>query len=121
MNIEELRDYCLSVKGAWEGTPFGETVLVFKVMEKMFAYIDLEPKDGIFKVNMKCAPERSADLRERYEGVTRGIHAANSLLWNSVSLAADVPDSLIRELISHSVDEVIKKLPRKKQEEYRNM
>lgn len=41
--------------------------------------------------------------------------------WITVYLEGDVPDKLIKELISHSVEEVIKKLPKKKQEEYRNM
>ena len=30
-------------------------------------------------------------------------------------------EELIKELISHSVEEVLKKLPKKKQEEYKNM
>lgn len=34
MNIEEYRDYCLSVKGATECMPFGENILFFKVMDK---------------------------------------------------------------------------------------
>lgn len=118
MNIEELRDYCLSIKGSSECTPFDEVTLVFKVMGKMFAYVGLKPKDGIFKVNMKCDPERSVDLRERYNGVSGGTHT-RSLMWNSVCLESDVSDSVIRELIRHSVDEVIKKLPKKKQEEYK--
>ena len=117
MNIEELRSYCLSVKGAAESFPFDETTLVFKVMGKMFAYVGLEPKDGVFRVNLKCDGGRAIDLRERYQGVKRGIHTA-SLLWNTVELVSDVPDSLIVELVNHSVDEVIKKLPKKKQQEY---
>ena len=118
MNIEELREYCISVKGASECFPFDETTLVFKVMGKMFVYVDLAPKDGLFKVNMKCDTEKAAELREKYEGIRQGIHTS-SLMWNSVYLASDVPDSLIRELIDHSVEEVIKKLPKKKQEEYK--
>ena len=42
MNIEELREYCLSKKGAGEDFPFDETTLVFKVMNKMFALTDIE-------------------------------------------------------------------------------
>lgn len=120
MNIEELREYCLSVKGAHESFPFDETTLVFKVMEKMFAYTGLDPKDGEFKVNLKCDPEKSPELRDRYYGVTQGTHT-RSPMWNSVWLASDVPDRLIKELIDHSVDEVIKKLPKKKQAEYAAM
>lgn len=118
MNIEELREHCLSVKGAEESFPFDDTVLVFKIMEKMFAYIGLEPKDRILRVNLKCDPARSEELRDRYSGVGTGVHAAKSLLWNAVELESDVPDDLIRELIDHSAEEVLKKLPKKKREEY---
>jgi predicted DNA-binding protein (MmcQ/YjbR family) len=120
MNIEELREYCLSVKGASESFPFDETTLVFKIIGKMFAYISLEPKDGEFKVNMKCDPEKSFKLREEYQGVRQGIHTS-SVMWNAVCLESDVPDRLIKELIEHSVEEVIKKLPKKKQDEYRDL
>ncbi len=36
MNIEDYREYCLSVKGATECMPFDKHTLVFKVMDKMF-------------------------------------------------------------------------------------
>jgi len=120
MNIEELREYCMSVKGAAECFPFDDTILVFKIMDKMFAYISIEPKDGVFRVNLKCISERSVELRERYSGVERG-HYANTLLWNAVSLESDVSNDLIKELIDHSVDEVVKKLPKKKRDEYNNL
>lgn len=121
MNIEELREYCISIKGAEESFPFiKKTILVFKVMGKMFAYVDLEPKDGVFKIDMKCDPERSVELRERYAGITGGTHTRD-LSWNTVCLDSNLGSDLIKELILHSLDEVIKKLPKKKQEEYRNM
>ncbi|MBB4034840.1 putative DNA-binding protein (MmcQ/YjbR family) [Dysgonomonas hofstadii] len=120
MNIEEFREYCLSIKGSGESLPFlGHNVLVFKVMDKMFAYIPLEPKDGIFKADLKCNPEKSIDLRERYNGITGTDF--KTPLWNLVTLDSDVPDDLIKELIRHSVDEVIKKLPKRKREEYLNL
>lgn len=119
MNIEELREYCLSIKGCTESLPFlKHNVLVFKVMDKMFAYIPLEPKDGVFKVDLKCNPDKSVELREKYYGITETDF--KTLLWNLVTLESDVPDELIKELILHSVEEVISKLPKKKQEEYRN-
>ncbi len=119
MNIEELREYCISIKGSSESLPFiDSSILVFKVMDKMFAYIALNPKDGIFKVNLKCNPEKSVELREQYRGITSTDF--KTLLWNTVYLESDVPDKLIEELISHSADEVIRKLSKKKQEEYRN-
>lgn len=121
MNIEDLREFCLSVKGAGESFPFfDDRILVFKVMDKMFAYVNIEPKDAIFRVSMKCDPEKSEVLRERYEGIANGQHT-KTLTWNSIYIESDVPDELIKELILHSVDEVIKKLPKKKQAEYAAM
>jgi len=86
-------------------------------MGKMFAYIPLEPKDGVFKVDLKCNTDKSVELREKYNGITKTDF--KTLLWNLVTLESDVPDELIKELIKHSVEEVIKKLPKKKQEEYK--
>lgn len=117
MNIEDFREYCLSVKGATESFPFDEHTLVFKVMDKMFAYAPLQPREGRFWTNMKCATDKSAELMERYEGILFGCHS-DKKYWITVYLESDVPDKLIKELINHSVEEVIKKLPRKKREEY---
>jgi predicted DNA-binding protein (MmcQ/YjbR family) len=118
MNIEELRQICLTVKGAAESLPFDDDTLVYKVMDKMFAYFGLTPKNGEFVVSLKCAPEKSEMLREKYNGVTDPIHSAKTLLWNAVYIQSDVPDALIRELVIHSADEVVKNLPKKKQAEY---
>lgn len=120
MNIEEAREACLSIKGASESFPFGEDTLVFKVMDKMFAYMGLEAKDGEFWLNLKCDPERAIELRERFNGIFPGYHS-NKKYWNSIVLDSDVPHKLIKELIQHSVDEVIKKLPKVKQNEYNNI
>lgn len=120
MNIEEAREACLAIKGADESFPFGEDVLVFKVMNKMFAYMGIDSKDGEFLLNLKCDPEKAIELRERYSGVMPGYHS-NKKYWNSIVLESDVSNKLIKELIQHSVDEVIKKLPKVKQNEYNNL
>lgn len=120
MNIEELRECCLSIKGSTESLPFlRHNILVFKVMDKMFAYIPLEPRDGAFKVDLKCDPLKSVELREKYTGITETDF--KTLLWSLVSLDSDVPDDLIKELVQHSADEVIKNLPQKKREKYYNI
>ncbi len=120
MNIEEFRAYCLSIKGATESLPFlHHNILVFKVMGKMFAYIPLEPKDGIFRADLKCNPEKSMELREKYAGITHTDF--KTPLWNLVTLKSDVPDALIEELIRHAADEVVKKLPKRKRQEYETL
>lgn len=117
MNIEEIRIHCLSVKGASESFPFDDTTIVFKVMEKMFAYMGLEPHEDGFRINLKCNPEKAIELREKYSSVIPGYHA-NKKYWNTVYLEGDMPDEEIVHWIHHSVEEVIKKLPKKAQLEY---
>ena len=51
MNIESIREYCLSKKQVNESFPFNDVTLVFKVMGKMFALFDLsEEARGINRV-----------------------------------------------------------------------
>ena len=119
MNIEQLREHCLSVKGVSETQSFGDDMLVYKVMSKVFCFFSLNPKDGEHFALMKCNPEKSTELREKYEGVTKAYQKGdNDLTWNSVYIQKDVPDALIKQLIDHSAEEVIKKLSKKKQQEY---
>ncbi len=120
MNIEELRKNLLAIKGVEEILGSDKAMLSYKVMGKVFAFFILAPKNNDFFVVLKCNPEKSVELREKYKGVTRGYYNGDSLLWNSIYLQKDVPDYLIIELIKHSCDEVIKKLPKYKQKEYFN-
>ncbi|WP_332913506.1 MmcQ/YjbR family DNA-binding protein [Algoriphagus boritolerans] len=71
MTLEYLRDYCLSLPGVTEDTPFDATTLCFRVGGKIFAIMDME----VFEyANLKCDPERAIELRERYAGITPGYH-----------------------------------------------
>lgn len=118
MDIERFREHCLSIKEATESFPFIDpNVLVFKVAGKMFCMLQLNPKDGIHKADLKCNADYTLELREKYRGITPG-HVPSTLLWHRVILESDVPDSLIESLIQHSVDEVIKTLPKKAREAY---
>ena len=109
MNIEELREYCISKEGVTEDFPFDETTLVFKVAGKMFALTDLE---GELSVNLKCDPSVAIDLRERYSCVRPGFHM-NKKHWNTIDIDGSVSDNLIREWINHSYDLVVSGLPKR--------
>lgn len=119
MNIEELRAHCLAIKGAEESTSWGDNLLNYKVVNKVFAFFLLSPKEDEHFVVLKCDPDKTVELREKYQGITKGVYTGATLTWNSIYIQKDVPDSLIVELIEHSVEEVVRKLPKKKQEEYR--
>lgn len=112
MNIEELREYCLSKKGVTEHFPFDEVTLVFKVGDKMFALTNL---DGEPTVNLKCDPERAIDLREQHSSIIPGYHM-NKTHWNTVIMDGGVSDKLIYELVEHSYNLVFESLPKIKRE-----
>ena len=118
MHIEQLRDFCINKKGVTEHFPFDESTLVFKVMDKMFLLTGLNNwEKGESKVNLKCNPEKAIELRDEYEGIIAGFHM-NKKHWNTVSInSIDVSDDLVRELINHSYDLVIKGLTKKLQKE----
>ena len=107
MNIESLREYCLSKKFVTESFPFDNVTLVFKVFDKMFALTSLDEE---LSVNLKCDPEKAVQLREEYESVIPGFHM-NKRLWNTVFIDGSIRDKLIKEWIDHSYEEVVKKLP----------
>jgi predicted DNA-binding protein (MmcQ/YjbR family) len=112
MNIEILRDFCISKKSVEETFPFGETTLVFKVCGKMFCLIGLDEPTSC---NLKCDPERAIELRQKYNAVNPGFHM-NKTHWNTITFNQDLPDKEIIELIEHSYNLVVQSLPKKLRE-----
>ena len=108
MNVEEFREYCISLKGVTEEFPFGGEVLVFKVMGKMFALTVLDKE---FSINIKCNPDLAIELREKYTAVVPGYHM-NKTHWNTVIMDGTVSNKLISEWINHSYQIVVDKLPK---------
>ena len=60
MNIEEFREYCLSLPNVTEDMPFDENVLVFRLHEKIFACVAMDRPD---LATMKCDPGKAIDIR----------------------------------------------------------
>lgn len=114
MNIEAFHTFAIEQKLVTEDQPFEETGIALRVYGKIFAYIDLQRPHLVV---MKCDEERAAFLRAHYRGVAPAWHW-NKRYWNEVSLSADVPDDLIRDLALHAISEVLRKLPKKLQRAY---
>lgn len=109
VDIESLRDYCLAKKATEDGFPFDEKILVFKVMGKIFALMNV---DNFSFINLKCDPERAVLLRESHDAITAGYHMSKKH-WNSVYVDGRLPDQLILDLIDHSYDMVVNTLTKK--------
>lgn len=112
MNIETVRDYCLSLPYTTEDFPFDETTLVFRIQGKIFAMIDLENTTWFV---LKCRPDLALELREQHLDITGAFHM-NKTHWNQLNLYGKLSDALIRTLIRHSYNEVVKKMPKKVRE-----
>ncbi len=113
MNAEEAREVLLSNGHVSEQTPFGPEVLVYKVGGKMFALLTIEEMP--VRMNLKCEPQRSLDLRDRHESILPGYHM-NKKHWNTLVLDQTLPQCLIQELIDHSYGLVFASLTKKVKE-----
>lgn len=106
-NPQNILDYCGSRKAATSDFPFDDEVLVFRVMNKMFALINVKELSFI---NLKCDPDYAIALRQKYpKWITPGYHM-NKKLWNSVYFDGDLTDEFVYELIDHSWDLIVKSL-----------
>lgn len=116
MNIEELRAYCLSLKGVTEDFPFDESTLVFKVVGKIFCLTDLESD---FSINVKNEPEKNIELREEYPAIKPGYHMSK-MHWNTIEIDGSIPDDFIKNLIDESYDLVVLKLKKPEQQKLKS-
>ncbi len=114
MDLAALRSYCLAKPGATEDRPFGPDTLVFKVMNKMFALTGDDPQPKI--IVLKCDPDDTLFFRAQFPGITSTAYL-DKRHWNAVSLAGDVPESLVFEMIDDSYLLVVAGLPLKLRQE----
>lgn len=114
MDIEQLREYCLSLPLATEDMAFGEEYLLFRVCGKIFACIGLERTDYFV---VKCDPEKALELRDQYAEIEAAWHW-NKKYWNQVSLCGELTPEFVKSLVRHSYSEVVAKMPRKLRAEH---
>lgn len=101
MDVEQIREYCLSKNNAEEYQPFGPETVVFKVNAKIFLLLSLETDPTQF--NVKCDPEKVEELREEYDCVLPGYHM-NKKHWNTILVNGSVSTKLLKEWIDHSYE-----------------
>jgi predicted DNA-binding protein (MmcQ/YjbR family) len=101
MNIESLREYCLSKPGAEETLPFGPDTLVYKVNGKIFLLTGLDEEQLSF--NVKCDPDKAIELREEFPCVLPGYHM-NKKHWNTILVDGSVSSKQLKEWIDHSYE-----------------
>ena len=114
MNIEDYREYCLSLgEDIEEKLPFqkfknGEGVLVFYVMGHMFSFFDC---NDFSVISLKCQPERIEDLKAQYECIGNPYNESPKH-WIGIN-PTTAPDDLLKELTRNSYKVVKAKYTKK--------
>jgi predicted DNA-binding protein (MmcQ/YjbR family) len=108
MNVDWLRELCLSFPGATEQIQWGYDLL-FKVGGKMFAVTPLEPAPVC--LSFKASPENFAELTER-PNVIPAPYLARAQ-WVALQTRDALPPEELARLLRESYDMVFTRLPKK--------
>jgi predicted DNA-binding protein (MmcQ/YjbR family) len=111
MDLDWIREYCLALPHTTEKVQWGDD-LVFKVGEKMYAVVALEPGDQW--LGFKCTPEDFARLVER-PGIIPAPYLARAH-WVSLETSDALSRSEVERLLSQAYWLIFAKLPKKVQE-----
>lgn len=103
LNHKALEEFLLSLPGAWLDYPFGKDTAVYKVghkdvpgqSEKLFALI-AEGSQPL-RVSLKCDPQLSLNLQQKYESVQPGYHL-NKKHWITVICSGQLSDDEVMDL-----------------------
>ena len=115
MDIEQVRDFTLSLLGATEDQPFGDDVITYRIEGKIFLCLSLgagqnDMRDSEPRLALKLTPERNEELREQYSSVTPAWHW-NKKHWSDVYYE-HLEEDFVKTIIKESYDLVVSKLPK---------
>ena len=121
MNIEQVREYTLSLFGVTEDQPFGDDNITFRLEGKIFMCLSLggdeyEIKNSEPRLAMKLSPERNEELRAQFSAVTPAFHW-NKKHWSDVYYE-QLDNTQIEEWIKESYRLVASKLPKAIRQKY---
>lgn len=105
MNIEELREYCLSLPDATENMPFTQfhganSTLVFYIYGKSFCYVNIDKFDNCM---IKSNPDTIVSLKEHYACVENPSHFG-AKHWMNIRFNEDMEDDTLKDLIRQSYE-----------------
>ncbi len=109
MDIESVREYCLTFPHATEDVQWGNDLL-FRIGGKIFAGMGLEANASV-KLSFKCTSEVFAELTERADIIPAPYVARYH--WVALEKFDALSAKEIKEFIKNSYEMVLAKLPKK--------
>ena len=115
MDVEQVRDYTLSIFGVTEDQPFGDDNITFRIDGKIFLCLWLgggqhDMRDSEPRFALKLTPERNEELREQFPSITPAWHW-NKKHWSDVYYE-HLEEDFVKRIIKESYDLVVSKLPK---------
>ncbi|MEA4813121.1 MAG: MmcQ/YjbR family DNA-binding protein [Anaerolineaceae bacterium] len=108
-----IDSFCLSFDGAEREIKPDWNAVSYQVGKKIFL-LQGENPEGKAIVTVKLEPARGELFRNRYEEVFAGYYM-NKVHWNSVDLGGNLPEAVLKEMISESYRIILESLPKKTQ------
>ena len=109
MNVDSIRQFCLSFPQTTEKLQWGED-LCFKVCGKMFAVLALDAVPQ--RLCFKCTPEKFAELVEHEEIIPAPY--VGRYKWVLLQRLDALPGAEVKDLVRQSYEMVSAKLPKAK-------
>lgn len=121
MNIEQVREYTLSLPGVTEDQPFGDDIITFRLEEKIFVCLWIgggknDMKNSEPRLALKLSPDRNEELRAQFSAVAPAYHW-NKKHWSDVYYE-QLSDSQVMVWIRESHQLIASKLPKAVRQKY---
>lgn len=121
MNVEEVREYTLSLCGVTEDQPFGDDIITFRLEGKIFVCLWLggdncDMKNFEPRLALKLSPERNEELRAQFSAITPAYHW-NKKHWSDVYYE-QLDDTQVKDWIKESYHLIASKLPKAIRQKY---
>lgn len=110
MNVEQIRDYCLSKPYATEDMPFGLEYVVFRIGGKIFCCLALVLGNV---VQLKWNPDEFDEVIDKYSYVRQAWHWHKRHMIQFDLDETAISDAVIKELVDHAYSYVRQRLPKK--------
>lgn len=115
MDIEQVRNFTLTMNGVTEDQPFGDDIITYRIEGKIFLCLWLgggkhDMNDDQPRFALKLTPERNEELREHYSAILPAWHW-NKKHWSDVYYE-QLEEHLVMDLIRESYALVVSKLPK---------
>lgn len=116
VELDKVIDYALSLNGAVHERKVEWDVDLMRVCGKIFLFMYDTPSGDIV-ISLKCDPDWALELREMNEHITAAFHL-NKKHWNSIEISKiEVPTTFVNEMVKHSYEMVVAKMPAIKRKE----